>query len=150
MNKLVLIGNLTTDVTLKTVMTARGEAKVANFGFAVNEIGDRKKTEFFNVAAWNQLGEACAKYLKKGNKAYIEGPVSQNLYVGKDGMAHASMEVTARQIQFLDPAPKQGSGNGVAAPIAPAKTQSQPALKEPTPEQDAAVFQQVDDSELTF
>ena len=151
MFELTVIGNLTNEVTVRTVKTARGEMTVANFSVAANEgSGESKRTTYFNVSAWNKLGDAASQYLHKGSKVYLVGEPRVNLYKGKDGMAHASMEVTARQIQFLDPAPKQGSGNGVAAPIAPAKTQSQPALKEPTPEQDAAVFKEVDDSDLPF
>ena len=150
MFEVTMIGNLTNDVTVRTVNTARGEQRVANFSVAANEgNGESKRTMYFNVSAWGKLGEAVASYLKKGSKVYLVGEPRVNLYQGKDGLAHASLDVTARQIQFLDPAPKQGSGNGIAAPIAPAKTQSQPA-KETTPEQDAAVFQQVDNDDLPF
>ena len=147
MFELIVIGNMTNDVTVRTVKTARGEMTVANFSVAANEgSGESKRTMYFNVSAWNKLGDAVSQYLHKGSKVYLVGEPRVNLYKGSDGLAHASFDVTARQIQFLDPAPKQGSGNGVAAPI----VQSQPAVKEPTPEQAAAVFQQVEDSELPF
>lgn len=151
MFEVTVIGNLTNDVTERAVKTARGEMTVANFSLASNEgNGENKRTTYFNVSAWGKLGEAVSHYLHKGSKVYLVGEPRINLYQGKDGLAHASFDVTARQIQFLDPAPKQGSGNGIAAPITPAKTQSQPAVKESTPEQDNAVFQQVDDAELPF
>lgn len=151
MFEVTMIGNLTNEVTSRTVKTVRGEMTVANFSVAANEgNGENKRTMYFNVSAWNKIGDTVSQYLHKGSKIYLVGEPRINLYQGKDGLAHASFDVTARQIQFLDPAPKQGSGNGISAPIAPAKTQSQPAVTEPTPEQDAAVFQQVDNNDLPF
>lgn len=150
MRKMIVIGNLTADVVVRTVKTSRGEQHVANFSVADNDlINGVKTTVYTNVTAWGALADAVSKYVHKGSKVYVEGDPRVNLYQGKDGLAHACDEITARNIQFLDSAPRQGSGNGIAAPVAaPAGKQQAPA-SEPAPAQNDG-FTQVEDSVLPF
>lgn len=115
MNKLVIIGNLSRDPELRTTATG---LSVCTFTVAVNK---RKAQEgqpdadFFRVTAWRQLGENCAKYLSKGRKVCVVGPVSISTYTGNDGKTRANMEVTADDVEFLTPketaptAPKQAN-----------------------------------------
>ena len=107
MNKLTIIGNLTKDPELRTTATG---LTVCTFSVAVN----RKRTQegqpeadFFRVTAWWQLGENCAKYLSKGRKVCVIGPVALNVYTGNDGNQRASMEVTADDVEFLTPRTEQ-------------------------------------------
>lgn len=83
-------------------------------------------SDFFRVTAWRQLGENCAKYLAKGRKVCVIGPVSMSTYKGKDGAERANMEVTADDVEFLTPktsstvddgppSPKGNAQNGVRA-----------------------------------
>lgn len=103
MNRLIIIGNLTKAPEMRSTATG---LTVTTFTVAVN----RKKTnetqpeaDFFRVTAWRQLGEICAKYLDKGRKVCVVGPVSVNTYTGSDGKTRASMEVTAEGVEFLSP-----------------------------------------------
>ncbi|MCQ2458554.1 MAG: single-stranded DNA-binding protein [Clostridia bacterium] len=123
MNKLTLIGNLTRDPELRT--TSSG-VNVCDFTVAVN----RRKTannqnpeaDFFRVSAWRQLGENCAKFLAKGRKVCVIGPVSVRTYTGSDGTTRASLEVTADDVEFLSSRNEDASGDFSPAPAA-----SQPA-----------------------
>lgn len=136
MNKIILIGNLTADPQLRT--TQAGDA-VCTFTIAVNRRksnnaqAGQPEADFFRVNAWRQLGENCAKYLSKGRKVYVSGPVQCRLYTGNDGQTRASMEVTAGEVEFLSPA-SQGQQNAPQAP----KTDAQSG------------FVQVDDEEIPF
>lgn len=102
MNKITVIGNLTKDPELRTTQAG---VSVCSFTIAVN----RKKTQnnqnpeadFFNITAWRERGELCAKYLKKGSKACVVGPVSLHTYSRNDGSTGASLEVTADEVEFL-------------------------------------------------
>lgn len=110
MNKLIIVGNLTVDPTLKTVnvKTASGEAvptKVCNFSVAVNERGKDKPT-YFRVHAWRGLAETCATYLKVGRKVMVVGPVKQNSYTDNSGAIRYAMEVRAEEVEFLDRKPQ--------------------------------------------
>ncbi len=103
MNKLTIIGNLVRAPEQRS--TAQGIA-VTTFTVAVN----RRRTQdgqpdadFFRVTAWRGLAENCGKYLDKGKKVCVIGPVSVNTYTGNDGQTRASMEVTAEDVEFLSP-----------------------------------------------
>ena len=134
MNKLILIGNLTADPQLRT--TQAGDA-VCSFTIAVNRRKNAQagqpEADFFRVNVWRQQGENCARYLSKGKKVYVSGPVQCRTYTGQDGQTRASMEVTANEVEFLSPA-----GNAQQnAPQAP-KTDAQSG------------FVQVENDEIPF
>ncbi len=45
-------------------------------------------------------------YLKKGSQVLVEGSgLRASAYLGKDGQPHASLELTADRVIFLDRAP---------------------------------------------
>ena len=67
------------------------------------------EADFFHVTAWRERGELCAKYLAKGKKVCIIGPVSVKTYTGNDGTTRASLEVTADEVEFLSPFGSSGS-----------------------------------------
>ena len=102
MNKLTIIGNLTRDPELRTTQTG---LPVCSFTVAVNKRTqkDHPEADYFRVTAWRQLGELCQKYLAKGRKVCVIGPVSVQTYQNKDGETKASLEVTAEDIEFLTP-----------------------------------------------
>lgn len=99
MNKLTIIGNLTKDPELR--VTQEGKS-VCNFTVAVNR-RNRDEADYFRVSAWNQLGENCGKFLARGRKVSVVGPVSVSTYAGQDGNVHANLEVTAEDVEFLSP-----------------------------------------------
>lgn len=103
LNKVTLIGNLTRDPETKEV----NGNKVARFGLATNYAWKDKKTGekkedvvFHNVSAWNGLGEVAGKWLKKGNKVFIEGRVNNRSYE-KDGVKKNYSEVVAKNMIML-------------------------------------------------
>lgn len=96
MNKIFLIGNLTKDPETRT--TPNGKT-VCNFDIAVN---DRQgNATYFRISAWSQLGESCQKYLSKGKKVSVVGPVSARAYTDRNGKANVSIEVTANEVEFI-------------------------------------------------
>ena len=78
---------------------------VCDFTIAVNRRGQQAQgqptADFFRVTAWRERGELCAKYLSKGKKVCVIGPVSVRTYTGNDGTTRASLEVTADEVEFL-------------------------------------------------
>ena len=101
MNKLIAIGNLTANPELRS--TPNG-IPVCTFTIAVNGRKQDEPATFFRVTAWRQLGENCNRYLTKGKKVFVSGPVSVSTYTAKDGTTRASLEVTAEDVEFLSPA----------------------------------------------
>lgn len=105
MNKLLLIGNLTRDPEMRST---RDGIPVCSFTVAVNRRNKgaqagQPDADFFRVTAWRGLGEICGRYLLKGRKVAVTGPVSVSTYQGNDGAFRASMEVTADDVEFLTP-----------------------------------------------
>ena len=134
MNKLFLIGNLTADPQSRTTQDGK---HVCTFTVAAN----RRKTananqpdaDFFRISAWGELGNNCARYLTKGKKVNVIGPVSVSTYQTQNGETRAQMNVYAEKVEFLSPA-----GN----------TQ-QNAPQAPKPDAQSG-FVQVDDEEIPF
>ena len=105
----MIIGNLTRTPELRSTTTG---LQVCTFTVAVNRRRQQQEgqpeADFFRVSAWRQLGENCAKYLSKGRKVCVIGPVSCRTYTGNDGQVRASMEVTADDVEFLTPRSEAG------------------------------------------
>lgn len=83
---------------------------VCSFTVAVNrrKSGNQNpEADYFRVSAWRQLGENCAKWLVKGRKVCVVGPVSVSVYQGQDGKTYANLEVTADDVEFLSSAQDQ-------------------------------------------
>lgn len=109
MNKLTIIGNLTKDPELRTTTTG---VNVCTFTVAVNrrrtQPDQQPEADYFRVTAWRERGELCAKFLQKGKKACVVGPVSVRTYQANDGTTRAQLEVTADEVEFLSPRVSDG------------------------------------------
>lgn len=103
MNKATIIGNLTKDPELRSTTTG---VSVCTFSVAVNRRAtdkDKKpEPDFFRVTAWRERGETCAKYLSKGKKVCVVGPVSVRTYQS-NGETRAALEIIADEVEFLSP-----------------------------------------------
>ncbi len=123
MNKLTIIGNLTRDPELRTTSAGIG---VCDFTVAVNRrtsranAGTQPEADFFRVSAWRQLGENCQRFLAKGRKVCVIGPVSARTYQANDGTTRVSLEVMAEDVEFLSSRNDDQAGGYAPAPAAPA------------------------------
>ena len=99
-NRVVLVGNLTRDPELR--FTAGGKG-VASFGVAVNRRyqvnGEwQEKVSFFNVTAWDTLGENAAASLTKGMRVIVTGRLDQRSYETQQGEKRSVVEIVADEI----------------------------------------------------
>lgn len=95
MNKVILIGNLTKDIELKT----SGETNYCRFSIAVK----RKKDEvdFINCLAFGKTAELLNQYCSKGSKISIVGRLEVSQYKGKNNENITSYDVIIEDIEFL-------------------------------------------------
>ena len=104
MQKIFITGNLTADPELRS--TTNG-VSVCSFTIAVDrrfkDANGEKKTDFFRINAWRQLGENCGRYLAKGRKVAVVGELQARLYESKDGKTRMSLDVQADEVEFLSP-----------------------------------------------
>ena len=143
MNKIILIGNLTRDPELRT--TPNG-ITVCNFDIAVNDRrgrnqqnGQQEQTQYFRITVWRQLGETCQRYLAKGRKVYVSGPLTARTYQANDGTTRVSLEVTADDVEFLSSRNDDQAGGYTA-----------PAASAPAPMAQSSGFTAVETDELPF
>ena len=106
MNKLTIIGNLTRDPELRT--TPQG-INVCDFTVAVNGRKQGDDATYFRVTVWRGLADVCAKYLAKGRKVCVVGPVSARSYQTQNGDTRVTLEVTAEDVEFLSGGQKEES-----------------------------------------
>ena len=125
-HKTVIVGNIGNDPELRQTQTG---ISVTSFSVAVNERwndanGDKQeKTTWYRVTCWRGLAETCAKYLAKGREVLVEGVMQEpTVWVDKDGNNRASLELTARTVQFgAGHSGNNGDGNSgerAAKPVA--------------------------------
>lgn len=101
MNKIIIIGRLTSDPNLKA--TSSGIA-VCSFTVAVNRPKNSKgesPADFIPVVVWREQGESCAKYLTKGSRVAVCGALQSRTYE-KDGIKRTIYEVQAERVEFLE------------------------------------------------
>lgn len=113
LNRCVLIGRLTKEVTLK--YTTSGKA-VASFCLAVdrmfkNQAGE-KEADFINIVVWGAQAEPCANYLDKGKMAAVDGRLQIRSFNGQDGQKRWVTEVVAENVRFLSPKSPDSHGDG--------------------------------------
>lgn len=149
MNICHIIGNLTRDPDLRTTQTG---INVCSFTVAVN----RRKTQnnqdpgadYFKVTVWREAGENCKKYLAKGRKVSVSGPVSVETYTGQDGKTYANLCITASEVEFLTPrGDGDTSGNSTPAPAAASSQSATAATPQP---QHQMNFTEVETDDLPF
>lgn len=151
MNKITISGNLTRDPELR--YTQNGVA-VCNFNVAVNrrnrgqQEGQQQETDFFRVTVWRQMGEACGKFLAKGRKVLVIGPVSASTYQANDGSTRVQLEVTADEVEFLS---SRNDTPAEAPQTASQPQQYQTQAKYQYPQQESSSgFTAVETDELPF
>ena len=103
-NKVILMGNLTRDVEVRT--TTSGQS-VANFSLAVNrswrgQDGQQQdQTSFINCVAWGKVGDIIAQYVHKGSPLLVSGRLDQRSYQDKDGNRRSAVEVVVEDFNFV-------------------------------------------------
>ncbi len=110
----VILGNVGRDPEMR--YTQSGVA-VCSFSVAVTkrwtQDGEqREKTNWYRVSAWRQLAEITNQYVHKGMQIMVVGTVEARGYTDNNNEPSASLELTARDIQFLGSRDGGNSGNG--------------------------------------
>ena len=99
MNKLCITGNLTRDPELRVTVDG---TPVCSFTVAENrKVNGKELTTFFKVSAWRGLADLCNRYLAKGKKVLVTGPVTMSTYFDSKGVPRSSLDVRADEVEFL-------------------------------------------------
>ena len=121
LNKVMLIGHTGDDVKMHFF---EGGGSIGRFPIATNETytnrttGERvSNTEWHNVVVRNKAAEICEKYLKKGDKVYIEGRLKTRKWQDEKGNDRYNTEIHCTDFTFLSPkGENEGMNSGQSQP----------------------------------
>ena len=123
MNKVILIGNLGDDVKMHQFddTNSIGRFPVATTeSFTSKETGEKvSQTEWHNVVVRNKLAEICSKYVKKGDKVYVEGRLKTRKWQDSNNQDRYTTEIIAHDVIFLNSkgnSSNEGSSYSQSAP----------------------------------
>ncbi len=104
-NKVILIGHLTNDPISKKLKTG---TSIAYCGLATNLFWKNAKTkkteskvEFHNLVFWKNLANIVKKYLKKGDKIYVEGRLQTKSWDDDQKNKHYKTEIVVKELVML-------------------------------------------------
>jgi len=99
-NQVILMGRLTRDPEQRTTTSGR---TVVSFSVAVDRQTQDDQADFFDVTAWEKLGELVMQYLSKGRRVLVQGRLRQDSWEDKEtGKRRSRIEVVASDVTFLD------------------------------------------------
>lgn len=116
-NKVILVGNVGRDPEVRYLDS--GVAK-ASFSLATSETYKDKsgqkvsQTEWHNIVVWRGQAEVIEKYVKKGDRLYIEGKIKSRDYTDKEGVKKYITEIVVDNFQMLG-SPNRGNNQGTDA-----------------------------------
>lgn len=120
LNKVMLIGHLGDDVKIHYFDDSNC---VGRFPLATNETYTNKQTnekvtntEWHNVVVRNKAAEICEKYLKKGDRVYIEGRLKTRKWQDDKGNDRYSTEIICTDFTFLTAKNEQTQHSANATP----------------------------------
>ena len=132
LNKVMLIGNLGAD---PEVRSTNNGSRVATLSLATGrqwtgQGGEKQeKTEWHRVICWNnkgaQLADLAEKYMKKGDRIYVEGRIEYRTWEDREKQTRYVTEVIAREVLLLSSRGGNGEGGDMARAKATAKVASE-------------------------
>ncbi|WP_299674161.1 single-stranded DNA-binding protein [uncultured Dokdonia sp.] len=138
-NKVILIGHTGDEVKMHYF---EGGNSIGRFPLATNEeytnrtTGERvSNTEWHNIVVRNKAAEICEKYLKKGDKVYIEGRLKTRKWTDDKGLERYSTEIQCVDFTFLTPKGEGQQANRPAQPSQPVHSQQPAQQPQSTPSQ---------------
>ena len=108
MNKVMLIGNVGQD---PKVTYYDADQAIAQLSLATTERGYTlqngtqvpDRTDWHNLVFYRNLAKVVEKYVRKGDKLYIEGRIRNRSYDDKAGRKHYIAEIQVENMEMLTP-----------------------------------------------
>lgn len=129
-NKVILIGNLGKDPEVRRLENG---GIVANFPLATSETytdrttGEKRDTtDWHTIVLWRGLAEVAEKYVRKGQKVYVEGKLKTRSWTDKEGISRYTTEIVADELTILSPRNENAAPTNTSTPY-PTQTTAQPS-----------------------
>ncbi|MEW5919098.1 MAG: single-stranded DNA-binding protein [Gemmatimonadota bacterium] len=120
LNKVTLIGNVGND---PEVRTTTGGSRVAQVSLATTRQWNgangekQEKTEWHRLVLWNtkggaNLADVVERYVKKGDRLYVEGRIEYRQWQDKEGQTRYTTEINVREMIMLSSRSGGGGDSG--------------------------------------
>lgn len=102
-NRVTLLGNIGKDPEVRETKSGN----IANLTLATSEKytdknGQKQEnTEWHNLVVYGKLADVVSKYVKKGDKLYVEGSITTRKWEDKEGNTRYTTEVKVRDLTML-------------------------------------------------
>ena len=122
LNKVMLIGNLGKDPDVRQL---DGGTAVCQFTLATTDRGYTlqngtkvpERTEWHNIVMWRGLAEAAGKYLRKGDKIFVEGKIRTRSYEDSRKVRRYVTEIYADSMEILSCRSRQQTDQDAQLPF---------------------------------
>jgi len=94
-NTITIFGTAGREGELRTTNTGR---EVYSFGVATNPKAD--ETQWFNVTIWGKRALWASRYIKKGEKVFVSGALTLEVYRATSGDHRVSADIDAREVDI--------------------------------------------------
>lgn len=120
LNKVMLIGNAGQDPEVRYldngVATATLRLATSTPGYTLPSGAQvPERTEWHRILFWRRLAEVVERYVRKGDKLYVEGELRTRNYVDKKGVTRYVTEIWATNLELLTPKSQHTAANAPAA-----------------------------------
>jgi|TARA_R110000868_G_scaffold399554_1_gene673383 single-strand DNA-binding protein len=102
-NKVILLGNIGKDPEVRETKAGN----IVNMVMATSEkytdkSGQKQEnTEWHNLVVFGKLADVVSKYVKKGDKLYVEGSITTRKWEDKEGNTRYNTEIKVRDLTML-------------------------------------------------
>ena len=130
-NKVILIGNVGRDPNVRYI---ERDVAVASLSLATSDRAYTlpngtqvpERTEWHNLVFWRGLAQTVEKYVRKGDKLYIEGSIHSRSYDDQNGVRRTVVEIWVDNMEMLS-RQQQPASQPAAQPVQPT---AQPAASD--------------------
>ena len=127
MNKVMLIGNVGKDPEVRyidqNVCTTKLSLATTTPGYTLpNGTQVPERAEWHHLLFWRRLAEVVEKYVRKGDKLYVEGEIRTRNYTDHQGIVRYVTEVWVNNMEMLTPKGQTAAAPTTAAPASASST----------------------------
>lgn len=108
MNKVMLIGYVGVDPQVRYLdegtCVAQLRLGTTEKGYTLqNGTQVPERTEWHNLVFWRKTAEIVEKYVRKGDKLYVEGKIQSRDWTDKRGISRRSIDIIVDSMEMLSP-----------------------------------------------
>lgn len=113
MNKQIILGRVGQDPTMVETASSICKFSVATTERWIKNGEKQERTDWHNIVAYGKTADVLQKYVKQGDRIYIEGKTRHRKYQDKNGLDRYATDVEVSAFEFLGDTqkPKQDDQN---------------------------------------